>query len=251
LGNGKNMGSETKGGVLEINFGNFDMVEKNTSDHCKRTVWSYPADYFLGYDNGDLLGLPSLQLVVEKEVMQAALRLDCSNHFKKSDWGHSDIFKMATEDFPVLLAPSDSLLPLEVFDRKYLLEYPSTAIWLSEAEALLPSDGLKFYTDGSGQGGFWRLTEELDLEASFALQTFDIIFQAEVYALLACSDYCLRECMTDKMICICLESRASLFVLSSHTVSTRLVLCFSARTLCRDFPFIIGFNCFEFQVNEV
>jgi hypothetical protein len=92
LGNGKNMGSETKGGVLDINFGNVDicllnLVEKNTSDHCKKTVYSYPADYFLGYDNGDLLGLPSLQLVVEKEVRQAAYRLYCSNHFKKSDWG--------------------------------------------------------------------------------------------------------------------------------------------------------------------
>jgi hypothetical protein len=53
--------------------------------------------------------------------------------FKKSNWGHSAIFKMATEDFPVLLAPSDSMLPLEVFDRKYLVEYPSREIWLSEA----------------------------------------------------------------------------------------------------------------------
>jgi hypothetical protein len=43
---------------------------------------------------------------------------------------------MATEDFPGLLAPSDSM------------EYLSNEIWLSEAEAWLPSDGLKFYTDG-------------------------------------------------------------------------------------------------------
>jgi hypothetical protein len=48
------------------------------------------------------------------------------------------IFKMATEDFPVLLAP------LEVFDRKYLVEYPSRKIWLSEAEAWLPSNGSLF-----------------------------------------------------------------------------------------------------------
>jgi hypothetical protein len=73
--------------------------------------------------------------------------LHCSGHLKKSDWGHSAIFKMATEDFPVLLAPSDSMLLLEVFDRKYLVEYPSTEIWLSEAETWLPSDGLNFYTD--------------------------------------------------------------------------------------------------------
>jgi hypothetical protein len=117
--------------------------------------------------------------------------LHCPNHFKKIDWRHSATLKMATEDFPVLLGPSDSMLPLEVFDRKYLPEYPSREIWLSKAEAWLPSDVLKFYTDGSllegraASGGFF---EELDLKASFALETFATIFQAEVYAILACSD---------------------------------------------------------------
>jgi hypothetical protein len=48
----------------------------------------------------------TLQLVVEKEARQAAFRFHCSNHLKKSDWRHSAIFKMATEDFLVLLAPS-------------------------------------------------------------------------------------------------------------------------------------------------
>jgi hypothetical protein len=45
-----------------------------------------------------LLGLPPLQLVVDKEARQAAYRLHCSSLFKKSDWRHSAIFKMATED---------------------------------------------------------------------------------------------------------------------------------------------------------
>jgi hypothetical protein len=65
-----------------------------------------------------LLGLPPLQLVVEKEARQVAYRLQCSKLFKKSDWGHSAIFKI------VLLAPSDSMLPLEVFDQQYLMNYP-------------------------------------------------------------------------------------------------------------------------------
>jgi hypothetical protein len=95
-----------------------------------------------------LLDLPSLQLVFEKEARHSYI-LHCSNHFKKSDWGHSAIFRMATEDFPVLLALSNSMLPLEVFDRKYLVIYPSREIWLYEAEAWLSSDGLTFYTDGS------------------------------------------------------------------------------------------------------
>jgi hypothetical protein len=92
----------------------------------------------LGYDrlyehhtygsNETLLALPPLQLVVEKEARQAAFKLHCSNHFKKSDWGHSAIFKMATEDFSVLLAPPGSMLPLEVFYRKYLVENLSREI---------------------------------------------------------------------------------------------------------------------------
>jgi hypothetical protein len=54
------MGSETEGGVLDnIHFGNktnvdlcrISLVQMNTSDHCKKTFWSYPADYLLWYDN--------------------------------------------------------------------------------------------------------------------------------------------------------------------------------------------------------
>jgi hypothetical protein len=97
----------------------------------------------------------------------------------KSDWRYFAIFKMATEDFPILLALSDSILPLEVFDRKYLVKYPSREIWLSETEAWLPTDGLKFSIDGSlfeGRAGYGVLSEELDFKSSFALGTFATVF---------------------------------------------------------------------------
>jgi ribonuclease HI len=41
---------------------------------------------------------------------------------------------------------------------------------------------------------------------------------------MACSDYCLTECMTSKTICICSDSRVALLALSLHTVSSRLML---------------------------
>jgi hypothetical protein len=44
---------------------------------------------------------------------------------------------MAKKDFPVLLAPSDNMLSLHVFDRKYIMEYPSRVLWLSEADGSL------------------------------------------------------------------------------------------------------------------
>jgi hypothetical protein len=88
-------------------------------------------------------------------------------------------------------------------------------------------------------------SEELDLKASFALETFSTVFQAEVYVIMACSDYCLKECMTGKTICICSNSQAALLTLSSHTVSSRLVL------QCRDFLLKIGLNYFGFLVTVV
>jgi hypothetical protein len=114
------------------------------------------------------------------------------------------------------------MLPLEEFDRYYLVGYPSREIWLSEAEAWLRFDGLKFYTDGylfegrASSGVFFF--EELDLKTSFAFGTFATVFEAMVYAILAFSDYFLRECMTGKTIGICSNSRAALLALSSHTV---------------------------------
>jgi hypothetical protein len=92
-------------------------------------------------------------------------------------------------------------------------------------EARLPFNGLKFCTDGflfegrAGSGVFF--SKELDLKASFALRTFAAVFQAEVYVILPCSDYCSREFMTGKTICICSDSRADLLALSvikSHSV---------------------------------
>jgi hypothetical protein len=104
--------------------------------------------------------------VVEKEARQAPYRLHCSNHFKKSDWGHSAIFKMATEDFPVLLASSDSMLPLKVFDRKYLDEYSSSYLELKHgffpmalnyilmAPCLRAERNLEFFRRNFSQGIF-------------------------------------------------------------------------------------------------
>jgi hypothetical protein len=78
----------------------------------EKLVWSYLADYLLGYDKlYEHHTYDSNEYPPGATTRQTAYRLHCS------------IFKMATEDFPVLLAPSESILPLEVLDRKYLVEY--------------------------------------------------------------------------------------------------------------------------------
>jgi hypothetical protein len=76
-------------------------------------------------------------------------------------------------EFPVSLVPSDRMIPLKVLDQKFLVEYPSKERRLFKTEALLPSDGLKLYTDGylfegrADSGVFF--SEELDLKESVFL----------------------------------------------------------------------------------
>jgi hypothetical protein len=67
-------------------------------------------------------------------------------------------------------------------------------------------------------------SEELDSKASFALLTFATVFQAEVYAILACSNCCFREFLPGKTSCIYSDSRAAILALGSHTLSSRLVI---------------------------
>jgi hypothetical protein len=67
-------------------------------------------------------------------------------------------------------------------------------------------------------------SEEFDFKASFSLGSFVTVFQVEVYAILACSEFSLKECMTGTTTCICSDSWAALLALSSLTMSSRLVL---------------------------
>jgi hypothetical protein len=50
-----------------------------------------------------------------------------------------------------------------------------------------------------------------------------MVFQTEVYAILACSDYCWSANMHNMTFCICSDSKAALLALSSHTILFKLL----------------------------
>jgi hypothetical protein len=54
------------------------------------------------------------------------------------------------------------------------------------------------------------------------------IFQSEVYAILACSLYCISEGIVNRAVLICYDSTAALLTLKSYAMSSRVVL------QCRD-----------------
>jgi hypothetical protein len=91
---------------------------------------------------------------------------------------------------------------------------------------ILPSDGVIFYTDGSlceGGADAGVFSETLDIRESYALGSLATVFQTEVYANLACSDYCRSPNMHNMTICICSDCKAALLALSSYTISSKLL----------------------------
>jgi hypothetical protein len=164
--------------------------EKNTSDHCKKIVWSYLADYLLGYDrryehhtygsNGDLPGSTTSATCGWKGG-QAGCQVDYTAPIiLKNQNGDIRLFsRWQRKSFQF---SSDRMLPLEVFYWKRLVEYPFREKWQSEAEAELPSDGSLF--EGQAVSGFFRrnlisrhlsLLERLSLSFRLRLTPFWLV----------------------------------------------------------------------------
>jgi hypothetical protein len=164
--------------------------------------------------------LPPIGIYIEGEARQATYRLNCSGEFIRARFGHSEVFENMTNEWPSLLAPMDKIVPIIAFERRFLVELPPRSSWLiQETSKILPSDGVIFYTDGSLCEG----RDTLDIRESYALGSLATVFQTEVYAILACSDYCRSANMHNMTICICSDSKAALLALSSYTISSKLL----------------------------
>jgi hypothetical protein len=107
--------------------------------------------------------------------------------------------------------------------RRFLIEFsPLTSLLSQKTSEILPSDGVIFYTDGSlceSRAGAGVFSDTLDIRESYALGLLATVFQTEVYAILACSDYFWSSNMHNMTICICSDSKAALLALSSYTFS--------------------------------
>jgi hypothetical protein len=84
------------------------------------------------------------------------------------------------------------------------------------------SSSTKFFYSSlcEGRAGAGVFSDTLDIREYYALAT---VFQTEVYAILASSDYCRSANMHNMTICICSDSKAALLALSSCTISSKLL----------------------------
>jgi hypothetical protein len=91
--------------------------------------------------------------------------------------------------------------------------------------------GLVFFTDGSlceGRACAGVFSDILNGRESYALGSRVTVFQSEVYAILACSEYYISEGIVNGAVSICSDSRATLLAPKLYAVSSKIVL------KCRD-----------------
>jgi hypothetical protein len=66
-----------------------------------------------------------------------------------SNFGHSQVLIRMIDETPLLLAPRDKFVTLNIFDRKFSVNFPTREDWSTECVDLVAPDGLVFFTDGS------------------------------------------------------------------------------------------------------
>jgi hypothetical protein len=101
------------------------------------------------------------------------------------NFGHSEVLNRMTDETPLLLAPKDKFVTLNIFDTKFSVDLPTREDWSTECVDMVAPDGLVFFTDGSlcgGRAGAGVFSDILNVRVSYALCSHATAFQSEVYA---------------------------------------------------------------------
>jgi hypothetical protein len=82
---------------------------------------------------------------------------------------------------PLLLAPRDKFVTLNIFGRKFSFDFPTREDWSTECVDLVAPDGLVFFTVGSlceGRAGAGVFSGILNARESYALGSHATVFQS-------------------------------------------------------------------------
>ncbi|KAJ8956445.1 hypothetical protein NQ318_010759 [Aromia moschata] len=161
-------------------------------------------------------------------AMRSAYRLTGLGHWigEEQTTGHATIWNKATENCPVLLMLQDSVEPTICPSPKLGIQIPSREDW-DNTNNTICQNGIIWFTDGSkigdkaGAGVYGKTTRT---KLSFALGSYASVFQAEIYAILACGMEILKTAPKRRTIQICTDSQAALMAIESSKVKSRLVL---------------------------
>jgi hypothetical protein len=88
------------------------------------------------------------------------------------NFGYSEVLFKMTDVIPLLLAPKDKSLTLNIFNRKFSVDFPTREDWSTKCVDLVAPNGLVFFTDGSfceGRAGGCVFSDVLNVRESYAM----------------------------------------------------------------------------------
>ncbi|XP_050427717.1 uncharacterized protein LOC126837807 [Adelges cooleyi] len=170
-----------------------------------------------------LLGLPPLHLEIKAHAKGTALRLHNSGDWTKSSElvEHGKILEGKSRE--LMAYPSDRIKPITFDSSLYKVEISLRKDW--DINHLTQSGGFLVYTDGSkmsGKVGAGVWGEKPHISISIPLGTTPTVFQAEVMAILICTQN--LAVYKRRNITILSDSQAALKALIKTQVTSKLVL---------------------------
>jgi len=172
-----------------------------------------------------IVGLYPLSIHIKQEAMLACYRMITNGQWKQTCCGHTGIKSSLMAHAPLSQMRSDKILPQYIFDKNYTVSIPSKDDW-GNHNVELPDD-IVCFTDGSkhrgkNQSGASVYNQTTKQEQVLPLGKHCTVFQAEVYAILACINSLHIEYETS--IAVCSDSQAALKALNSARTTSKLVV---------------------------
>ena len=157
-----------------------------------------------------IIGLVPLPVYIKQEAMVSCHRMKINSQWVQTCCGHTGIGNHLMVNAPLSKMRCDRVLPQYIFDKNYIVSIPSRDDW-SNQDINMPDD-IICYTDGSkyrehGQSGASVYNQTENKEYALPLGKYSTVFQAEVYAILACANLLRSE--QDASIAICSESSSA------------------------------------------
>lgn len=177
-----------------------------------------------------ICGVEPLHIFVEGEARAELTRLKSWGHFKPLNGNlncngkDSLLWNSMRKHEPLMEAPSDVIVPVTITSKNFDVVFPTRNEWMEQTICL---SGLTFFTDGSlceGLAGAGVFSDNPEISFSFTLGSNITVFQAEVFAIIKCVQYCLQMKFYSSRISICSDSQAALKSLLTCKIDSALVL---------------------------
>ena len=139
-----------------------------------------------------LICLPPLELVVQSEARSAAHRLwslGCWSYLHPKK-GHSSILMWLQQSDPIFNMGADVMGPAYNFEPQKKVTMLTREDWTKATGTPPAVKGLVWITDGSKmreRTGAGVYGQSIGQRLSFSLGRYAMVFQAEIYAILACA----------------------------------------------------------------